>query len=428
MDVKIKNSSLLRGVVQVPGDKSISHRAVMLGALARGTTEIHNFLSGVDCLATARLIAALGVSVEVTGSRVVVQSPGLDALAEPTDVLDAGNSGTTMRLLAGILAGCPFFGVLTGDDSLRQRPMARIIQPLTTMGAVINARGNNRFAPLAIRGGNLSALSYTTPVASAQVKSAILLAGLFASGPTTVTEPAPSRDHTERLLRYMGARVEVKGTSSTVWGRPRLRPGRITIPGDISSAMFFVVAALIVPGSRLLLPGVGINPTRTGALDVLQAMGARIYFLNRREVSGEPVADIRVESSRLTGTNISGSLVPRLIDEIPVLAVAAALAEGETVITDAGELRYKETDRIATVVDMLTRMGAEVEARPDGLRIGGGGSLQGTVCPCHGDHRLAMAAAVAGLVARGETVIQGARCVEISYPLFFDSLNELGVK
>lgn len=426
MEARIRPVKTLHGEVRVPGDKSISHRAVMFGALARGETTIENFLFGEDCLSTVRLVRALGVEVSLEDGRAVVQSGGMDALQEPADVLDAGNSGTTMRLMAGILAGCPFFSVITGDASLRGRPMGRVIKPLAAMGARITGRRDNTCAPLAIRGGGLRAVEYMSPVASAQVKSAVLLAGLFCEGRTVVIEPARSRDHTERLLRHLGARVEMEGERVAVWGRPVLQATKITVPGDISSAMFFLVAGLVVPEAEIYLPGTGVNPTRTGALHILKQMGADIVFMNEREVNGEPVADIRVRSSRLTGTEIGGDIIPHLIDEIPVLAVAAALAEGETVVRDAGELRHKETDRIAAVVDLLGRMGANIEERADGFVIRGVRQLHGAAIDSRGDHRIAMAAAVAGLVAGGETVIRGAECASISYPSFFDTLNRLG--
>ncbi|SFQ96617.1 3-phosphoshikimate 1-carboxyvinyltransferase [Desulfoscipio geothermicus] len=427
MEVTIKPVRTLRGEVQVPGDKSISHRAVMLGALADGETKIENFLFGADCLSTIRVMRGLGVRITTVGKRVVVQGRGLEGLQEPDNVLDAGNSGTTMRLVAGILAGNPFFSVLTGDGSLRRRPMKRVIRPLTDMGAQIAARAGGAYAPLAIKGGGLRAVEYTSPVGSAQVKSAILLAGLFADGPTTVIEPAQSRDHTERMLRYFGARVEAAGTRVTVWGKPDLRGQKITVPGDISSAMFFLVAGATVPGADLVVHNVGVNPTRTGALDVLTQMGAEIELLNPKEINGEPVADIRVRGSRLTGTEIGGSIIPYLIDELPVLAVAAAVAEGETVVQDAAELRHKETDRIAAVVQVLRSMNADIEERPDGFIIRGGRRLRGAVCDSFGDHRMAMSAAVAGLTAYGETTVKGAECVKISYPNFFDTLNSISV-
>jgi len=418
----------LRGQVRIPGDKSISHRAVMLGALATGETEIEHFLFGEDCFSTIGVVRALGVQVTTEEKRVIVRSGGMDELAEPGNVLDAGNSGTTMRLMAGILSGCPFFSVLTGDDSLRRRPMGRVIKPLTAMGARITARSGNSLAPLAIRGGGLQAMEYRTPVASAQVKSAVLLAGLLTEGVTTVIEPARSRDHTERMLKYFGARVEVDGPRVSIWGKPDLTGKKITVPGDISSAMFFIAAGITVPGAELDLLNVGINPTRTGALEILRDMGADIAVHNQREVNGEPVADFKVRGSRLSGTEIGGDIIPKLIDEIPVLAVVAALAEGKTVVRDAAELRHKESDRITAVVRLLGGLGADVSERPDGFIVQGGRQLQGASCDSCGDHRMAMAAAVAGLSARGATTINGAECVDISYPGFFDTLNSITVK
>ncbi|TYO95567.1 3-phosphoshikimate 1-carboxyvinyltransferase [Desulfallas thermosapovorans] len=428
MEVVINPVRTLRGDVQVPGDKSISHRAVMLGALAMGETEIENFLTGEDCLSTIRVAQSLGVDIKMDQNRVLVRGGGLDALREPGDVLDAGNSGTTMRMMAGILAGCPFFSVLTGDASLRCRPMRRVIQPLTAMGARIAARGGNAYAPMAISGGDLCAITYTSPVASAQVKSAVLLAGLFADGPTTVIEPARSRDHTERMLEYFGARVEVEDKRVTVWGRPDLRGRKVTVPGDMSSAVFLLVAGATVPGAELVVRNVGINPTRAGALDILVQMGADLQIFNERRVNGEPVGDIRVRGGRLTGAKIGGAIIPYLIDELPALAVAAALAEGETVVRDAAELRYKETDRIDAVVKLLGAMGANITGREDGFIVRGGRKLTGTVCDSFGDHRIAMAAAVAGLQARGTTRIKEADCVRISYPAFFDTLNLISVQ
>ncbi len=428
MNATILPARSLRGQVRVPGDKSISHRAVILGALAAGKTEINGFLFGEDCLSTIGVIRALGVQVTTEEQRVIVRSKGMDALAEPGDVLDAGNSGTTMRLMAGILSGCPFFSVLTGDDSLRRRPMGRVIKPLTAMGARITGRDGNSLAPLAIRGGGLQAMEYRTPVASAQVKSAVLLAGLFTGGVTTVIEPALSRDHTERMLNYFGARVEIDGPQVSVWGKPDLTGKKITVPGDISSAMFFIAAGITVPEAELELLNVGMNPTRTGSLAVLRDMGADITIQNHREVNGEPVADLKVRGSRLSGVEIGGDIIPKLIDEIPALAVVAALAMGETVVRDAAELRHKESDRIDAVVSLLEGLGADITERPDGFIIRGGRQLQGAPCESHGDHRMAMAAAVAGLSARGATTIHGAECVDISYPGFFDTLNSITVK
>ncbi len=416
----LRRSAGYRGEIRVPGDKSISHRAVMLGALARGRTRIHNFLPGDDCLSTVRCFRALGVAVDLGsgGGPVVVEGRGEAGFSEPENVLDAGNSGTTMRLLLGILARQPFFSAITGDASLRRRPMARVVEPLRQMGAQIWGRRGDSLAPLAVRGGELRPGRFALPVASAQVKSAILLAGLGAAGRTEVSEPFPSRDHSERMLAYFGAPVHVDGTTVAVEGPAELQGREVTVPGDISSAAFFLVAGAIVPDSRVLIRGVGVNPTRAGILEVLREMGARIRVLNEREESGEPVADLEVSSSALRGVSIGGPLIPRLIDEIPVLAVAAAVAEGETEIRDAAELKVKESDRLATVARELGRMGAEVEELPDGLRIRGGRRLTGAACRSHGDHRMAMALAVAALVADGETHIDDISCASVSFPGF----------
>ncbi|MDF9407378.1 3-phosphoshikimate 1-carboxyvinyltransferase [Pelotomaculum isophthalicicum JI] len=420
MDLRIEPAGALKGKYSVPGDKSISHRAVMLGAIAEGDTLIENFLPGEDCLSTIDCMRKLGIEIEGPDNAVVkVHGRGLDGLAEPEDILDAGNSGTTMRLLLGILAGQPFFSVITGDASLRRRPMARVTEPLGQMGAQIEGRQGSNLAPLAVRGGNLTPFFLNSAVASAQVKSAVLLAGLYAKGATTVTEPYRSRDHTERMLEYFGADVEVNGNHVWLSGRPCLKGQKVVVPGDISSAAFLIVAASVVPGSDIILPGVGVNPTRSGILDVLWEMGADIELLDRRDEGGEPVADIRARyTGKLSGVTVGGETIPRLIDEVPVLAVAAALAGGVTIIKDAAELKVKESDRIATVAAMLGMFGADVEQLPDGLLVRGGRQLKGAVCESHGDHRIAMAAAVTGLAAEGETVVRGAECIDVSFPGF----------
>ncbi|SHG77007.1 3-phosphoshikimate 1-carboxyvinyltransferase [Desulforamulus hydrothermalis] len=429
MELVINPVHKLQGTLAVPGDKSISHRAVMLGALAQGITEIDNFLMGEDCLATVQCFKALGVNIEgPVAGKLRIYGVGLHGLREPAEVLDAGNSGTTTRLLMGILAGQPFCSVLTGDQSLRGRPMARVTAPLTEMGAVFLGRQRNNLLPMAVRGGRLQPLHYQSPVASAQVKSAILLAGLYAAGETSVTEPSRSRDHTERMLQAFGAAVKVTGNTVTLQGLPRLTGQQITVPGDISSAAFLLVAAAIRPGSRVRLTGVGINPTRDGLLQVLKQMGANAEIINERQQGGEPVADIIITGSKLQGTRIAGSLIPRLIDEIPVLAVAAAYAEGLTEIRDAAELKVKESNRIATVAGELRKFGADIEELPDGLLIRGGRPLTGTTCESYGDHRIAMAMAVAGLGARGQTVIRGAQCIPVSFPGFSDALKLLSVQ
>lgn len=429
LDAVVHETRKLYGVTAVPGDKSISHRAAMIGALAEGETLIENFLAADDCLATLRCLRALGVQAEgPAGGRVRVRGAGLDGFCEPEDVLDAGNSGTTMRLLLGILAGQPFFSVLTGDASLRRRPMGRVTRPLREMGATVLGRGDASFAPLAVRGrATLEPLEYVAPVASAQVKSAILLAGLYGEGLTRVTEPVRSRDHTERMLAEFGAEICVDGNTVTVKGRPTLKGRKITIPGDISSAAFLVAAALILPDADVTVTGVGLNPGRTGIIEALRNMGADIEIAATGEYNREPVGNIRARSSRLTGTVIEGDVVPRLIDEIPVLAVVAALARGTTVIRGAEELKVKESNRLAAVATGLTRLGADVAETPDGLIIKGKPSLTGGTVESYGDHRIAMALAVAGLAAKGSTIIRGAACVNISFPGFFDVLHALRV-
>jgi len=421
-DLRIQPSSGIRGTLTLPGDKSISHRSVMFAAIADGDTQISGFLTGEDTQNTAKAMQTMGITIEGLGTeRLVVHGKGLDGLSEPASVLDLGNSGTGMRLLAGLLAGQDFFSVLTGDQYLRKRPMARIVEPLQRMGARIDGRSGGTRAPLSIRGGgkNLRAIEHESPVASAQVKSAVLLAGLYADGETMVNEPSKSRDHTERMFRFFGVEVRGQGTSVTVHGRQRLRAkGPLAIPSDISSAAFFMVAASIVPGSDLLITNVGVNPTRTGIIDVLIAMGAGIALENLREQAGEPVADIRVRYQKLHGVQIGGDMIPRTIDEIPVLAVAASCAEGQTIIKDAAELRVKESDRIATIAAELRKMGAAVTELPDGMEISGGAALNGAICDSHGDHRIAMSVAVAGLAAKGDTVVRDTDWIETSFPGF----------
>ncbi len=416
----------LRGEVVVPGDKSVSHRAVMLASLARGTSHIRNFLPGADNFSTVNAMRALGVPVRELGNNVLeIAGVGLDGLQEPQDVIDCGNSGTTVRLLTGILAAQPFFSVLSGDASLRRRPMKRVSGALAGMGARITGRHGGENLPLAVSGGTLHPFRYNSPVASAQVKSALLLAGLFCEGQTTVCEPYPSRDHTERMLGFFGARVEASPGEVTVYGRPQLYGRELTVVGDISSAAFFMVAALLVPDSQLRLVNVGVNPTRDGILEVLRNMGAHLELENRREEAGEPVADILVRTSALHGVEIGGALIPRLIDELPVLCVAAALAEGTTVIRDARELRVKETDRIAAMAGELAKLGVAVETRDDGMIIRGGASFRGANVKSHGDHRVAMSMAVAGLRASSAVSIADAACTDISFPGFWEQLQRI---
>jgi len=424
----VRPAAGVRGEITVPGDKSISHRSIMLGSLAEGATVVHGFLHGEDNHATLNAFRAMGVAIEeLPGGVLRIEGKGLDGLAEPGDVIDCGNSGTTIRLMTGLLSGQAFFSVLTGDRYLRKRPMRRVIGPLTTMGARIWGRRSGELAPLAIQGGGLKATSYVSPIASAQVKSALLLAGLYAEGETTVREPHLSRDHSERMLAYFGADVRPFSGGVSVSGRPRLAGREVYVPGDISSAAFFMVAALITPGSELLIRNVGVNPTRSGVIDILRAMGGSLELQNERQVSGEPVADILVRSSRLQGVEIGGEVVPRAIDEFPVISVAAAFAEGDTVIRDAHELRVKETDRIAAMTAELGRLGARVEATEDGMAITGGEHLSGGNVTSHGDHRIAMSMAVAALRAQGAVEIEDTECTATSFPNFWELLQQVAV-
>ena len=417
----------LTGSITIPGDKSISHRALMLGAIAEGETIIEGLLLGEDPRSTAKCFRAMGATIsELNTERVVVQGVGLGNLQEPADVLDAGNSGTTMRLMLGLLASHPDrLFVVTGDDSLRSRPMSRVVKPLQQMGATIWGRKQNSLAPLAVRGQQLKPQHYLSPIASAQVKSCVLLAGLMVEGKTTVTEPALSRDHSERMLQAFGATLEINPelNSVTLTGKPKLTGQKVIVPGDISSAAFWLVAAAIVPGSELLITNVGVNPTRTGILEALEMMEADITRENERTVAGEPVADLRVKHSKLKAFTIAGNIIPRLIDEIPILAVAAAFAEGTTVIKDAAELRVKESDRLTAMATELGKMGAEVTEFPDGLEITGGNSLTGTDVDSYTDHRIAMSLAIAALNAQGQTTIHRAEAASISYPNFVTTLQ-----
>lgn len=425
MSIVIEAGAPLCGEITVPGDKSISHRAVLFGALASGKTEIEGFLAGEDCLSTVSCIRQLGVPVTVDGETVLVEGVGLEGLREPADVLNAGNSGTTARLLLGVLAGQPFYSVLTGDASLRRRPMGRVTAPLTQMGAKFWGREGAKLLPLSVQGGPVRPLDYASPVASAQVKSAVLLAGLFAAGETVVREPEKSRDHTERMLPAFGAKVETNGKQVSVRGRPNLRGRLVRVPGDISSAAFFLVAASIVPGSDLLLRNVGLNPTRTGVLDVLKEMGADLTVMNAREDSGEPVADIRARHATLRGVEIGGAIIPRLIDELPVLAVAAAFAEGITTVRDAAELRVKESDRISVVTKELGKLGVNIEAREDGFVVRGGEKLHGGSVSGRSDHRIAMSLCIAALGAATPVTLDDPDCIAVSYPAFLETLNTL---
>ncbi len=430
----VRHSGPLGGEVSIPGDKSISHRALLLGAVADGPSQVEGFLPAADCLATLGTVRALGVSVEASSpTTLTIHGRGLRGLQEPEDVLNCARSGTTMRLLAGLLAGQAFFSVLSGDPQLRRRPMRRIVDPLQRMGATVLGREGGHRPPLAIQGGALQGIDYSLPVASAQVKSAMLLAGLYAEGPTTLHVPGPARDHTERMLRAMGCALQgpesepgTPGHTVQVLPVERLLAADLIVPGDLSSAAFVIVAAALLPGSEAVVRSVGMNPTRTGLLDVLRAMGAELVVEGERTVSGEPVADLAVRGSELCGIEVGGAVVVRMIDEFPILAVAATQAEGETIVRDASELRVKETDRIGTAVEELRRLGAEIEPRPDGFVVRGPTQLKGTRVYSHGDHRLAMALTVAGLIASGETIVEDTGCIEDSFPGFQSTLARLG--
>ncbi len=421
MQKRVSPAAPLCGAIALPGDKSISHRYAMIAAIAQGETRIRNFSTGADCHSTLGCVRALGIEVEGQGTEFTIRGQGLDGMRQPAADLDAGNSGSTIRMLSGILAGQPFRTRIVGDESLSRRPMRRIMEPLSRMGAAIQAR-EGQFPPLEIEGGSLHPIDYDLPVASAQVKTCVLLAGLFADGETTVTEPARSRDHTEIALREFGAEVRNERGRIAIVGRPRLTGRELTVPSDLSSAAFFLVAALLVPGSQLSIPGVGLNPTRSALLDFLVGMGARIRIPDLESIHGELVGNLIVEHSQVRGGTIEGGLTAALIDEIPVLAVLGAASEEGLIVKDAGELRIKETDRIRTVVDNLRRMGVAAEERPDGMLIPGRQKFRAAEFDSFGDHRIAMAFAVAALACDGESVIHGAEAASISFPEFWKRL------
>ncbi len=426
--MKFTRAKALKGEITVPGDKSISHRAVMFGALAQGTTEVEGFLPGADCLSTIDCFRRMDISIEEQGTdRLLIHGKGLHGLKKPADILDTGNSGTTTRLISGILSGQSFETTLTGDASIQKRPMGRIIEPLSLMGASIESLNGNGCAPLRIEGHPLHGIRYTTKVASAQVKSAILLAGLYGDCPTSVTEPALSRNHTELMLNSFGARVQVDGTTATIEPEPRLIGQKVLVPGDISSAAYFLAAGCITLDSELMIRNVGINPTRDGILRVCKMMGADVTILPIDSQTDELMADLLVKTSDLQGCIIEGELIPALIDEIPIIAVMACFAKGTTVIRDAAELKVKESNRIDVMVENLSAMGAHITATDDGMIIEGGYPLHSTVIDSHLDHRIAMSFAIAGLNADGETEILGAECVDISYPEFYEDLKHLGI-
>jgi 3-phosphoshikimate 1-carboxyvinyltransferase len=423
--IELERASSLKGEISPPPDKSISHRAIIISSIAEGKSLVRNFLRAGDTLSTVNAMRALGVEIEDQGAEMVVSGSGLRGLTDPADVIDCGNSGTTMRLLSGVLAGNLFLSVLTGDESLRRRPMLRVIKPLTQMGAEIMARDSDRLPPIAIRGGGLSGIVFKMPVASAQVKSAILLAGLYAEGTTEVIEPFKSRDHTERMLPMYGVNVEVDGLSIKIRGGSEPWAADVEVPGDFSSGAFFIGAALLAEGSEVKVKSVGLNPLRTGLLEVLGLMGAGITVENRRNVSGETVGDIIARTSRLKGVEVSRDLIPSVIDEFPLLCVVASVAEGVTTIRGAEELRVKESDRVKAMADGLKAMGVEVEEYPDGLSIKGTEGLRGAEVSSMGDHRIAMAFSVAALAASGKTTIVGAEAADISFPGFYDVLKGL---
>lgn len=423
--MEIKKLTNLHGEITVPGDKSISHRAVMFGSLAKGTTRIIHFLEGADCLSTISCFRKMGIDIENNNGEILVHGKGLRGLSSPTDILDVGNSGTTTRLISGILAGQNFVSELTGDNSIQSRPMKRIMTPLLSMGADITSIKGNNCVPLRIAGHPLKAIHYDSPVASAQVKSCVLLAGMYSDGVTSVTEPVLSRNHTEIMLNYFGAQVTSEGTTASIVPEPSLHAREITVPGDISSAAYFIAAGLLVPGSEILLKNVGINPTRDGLLRVCKDMGADITMLNVN-MDGEPTADLLVRTSSLHGTTVGGEIIPTLIDEIPMIAVMAAFAEGTTIIKDAKELKVKESDRILVMAENLSRMGADITPTDDGMIIHGGKPLHGSVIDSYLDHRVAMSFAIAGLLCDGPLSIKGGDCVKISYPEFYEDLYRLG--
>jgi 3-phosphoshikimate 1-carboxyvinyltransferase len=426
-DVKIVkyNKPVLQGELSVPGDKSISHRAVMLGAIAEGKTSITGFLDGEDCLRTIDIFRKLGVVIERNGTTVLIDSPGMHKWENPTENLYAGNSGTTARLMLGILAGSRISSVLTGDASLSVRPMNRVTIPLLSMGASVTGEVDGNHLPLTITGTPLKAIDYAMPVASAQVKSAILFAGLNAEGKTSVSEQTVSRDHTERMLSHFGAEVSVEGNKVTVEGGHPLSGSDVEVPGDISSAAFFMVAAAMTEGSSITFTKVGLNPTRTGILDCLSEMGAIVEVMDEMTTNGELVGTVKVTYAPLQGIEVSGALIPRLIDELPIIALLATQAEGTTIIKDAAELRVKETDRIAAVTKELTKLGAIVEATEDGMIIQGPTSLRGASLDSYGDHRIGMMSAIASLVSTGSIAISDPSCIGISYPQFFEDLEKL---
>jgi len=426
VELVLEKVSKLKGNIFVPGDKSISHRSLILGSIAQGETRVYNLLNSLDCLRTLDCMQALGVKIELdVDNSVNIKGKGLYGLQEPKDILDVGNSGTTVRLLTGLLSGQNFYSVLNGDNSIRKRPMKRVAQPLRLMGADIWGREDGHFAPLSIRGSKLNPFQYTLPVASAQVKSALLLAGLYATGETVIREPLSTRDHTERMLEIMQADIKISPPEIKIKGGTELRSTDIFIPGDISSAAYFIAAASILGDSRIIIKQVGVNPTRTGIIEILKKMGTKIDILNYQIKSNEPRADLMIEYSKLKGVEIKKENVPFLIDELPLIAVVATQAQGKTVVSGARELRVKESDRIKAIVSELKKMGADIEEEEDGFTVNGPTRLQGAVCESYNDHRIAMSLAVAALLAEGKTVIKNSECIDISFPGFKNTLQKL---
>jgi 3-phosphoshikimate 1-carboxyvinyltransferase len=426
VELVLEKVNKLKGNIFVPGDKSISHRSLILGSIAQGETRIYNFLNSLDCLKTLECMQALGAEIELgKDNSVKIKGKGLCGLKEPKDILDVGNSGTTIRLLTGLLSGQDFYSVLCGDASIRNRPMKRVVEPLRLMGADIGGRKDGQFAPLNIKGSNLNPFQYTLPVASAQVKTALLLAGLYTTGETLIKEPLPTRDHTERMLEIMRADLKISSPEIKVMGGKELRGTDIFIPGDISSAAYFIVAASVLKGSQITIKQVGVNPTRTGIIGILNKMGANIDTLNYQIKSNEPQADLMIEYSKLKGTEIEKENVPFLIDELPLIAVVATQAQGKTIVSGAKELRVKETDRIKAIVSELKKMRADIKEREDGFAVNGPTRLQGAVCESYNDHRIAMSLAVAALLAEGKTVIRNSECIDISFPGFEKTLQNL---
>jgi len=420
---KVRN---LKGNIYVPGDKSISHRSLILGSIAQGETRIYNFLSSLDCLRTLECMQALGTETELgKDNSVNIKGKGLCGLQEPKDILDVGNSGTTIRLLAGLLSGQDFYSVLNGDDSIRKRPMKRVVEPLRSMAADIWGRKDGHFAPLSIKGSKINPFQYTLPVASAQVKTALLLAGLYTKGETVIKELLPTRDHTERMLEIMQADIKISPPEIKLMGGKELRGTDIFIHGDISSAAYFIAAASALKGSQITIKQVGVNPTRSGIIGILNKMGAKIDTLNYQIKSNEPRADLKVEYSELKGIEIKKEKVPLLIDELPLLAVVATQAQGKTVVSGAKELRVKETDRIKAIVSELKKMGADIKEKEDGFIVEGPSKLKGAVCESYNDHRIVMSLAVAALLAEGKTVIRNSECIDISFPGFEKTLQNL---